>query len=57
VEPVEISGNTVSSGTVNILATDVDKNLTEETFVRILSNETVEITYGDHTENWDYTVF
>jgi hypothetical protein len=56
-EPLEISENSVSLGTVRILATDVDRKRTEETSVRILSNETVEITYGNHTGNWDYSIF
>lgn len=60
-EPLEISENNnitfVSSGMIDILATDVDKNLTEETFARILSNETIEITYGNHIENWNYYIF
>lgn len=60
-EPIEISEQNhiafVSSGTVNISATDVDKSLTEEIFGRILSNEAIEITYGNHIESWDYSIF
>jgi hypothetical protein len=60
-EPLEISANSdrlsVSSGALRILATDVDKNLTEETSVNILSNETIEVTYFKHVEHWNYVIF
>ncbi|MDR0394212.1 MAG: hypothetical protein LBH77_03535, partial [Tannerella sp.] len=60
-EPLDISENNdrifATSGIVRILATNVDKNLTETTSVDILSNETIEVTYGKHVEHWNYTVF
>jgi hypothetical protein len=59
--PLEIAENrgrlAVSSGVVRILATDVDKSLTEEISVYILSAETIEVAYGNHVERWDYIVF
>lgn len=61
IEPVNVSETnnnlTVSSGKIKISATDVDKNLTEETTVHILSNNDIEITYSNHTETWNYTIF
>lgn len=61
-EPVDVKkdGNgTVSSvsGKVRIHATDVDKLLTEESTVRIFSNDEIEVTYMNHTETWRYTTF
>jgi hypothetical protein len=60
-EPMEISENNnitvVSSGMVTILATDVDRNQTEEIFTRILSDKTIEITCGKYMENWNYSIF
>ncbi|MDR2679308.1 MAG: hypothetical protein LBC47_00705 [Tannerella sp.] len=61
IEPIRVfetdNNLLASSGKVKILATNVNKNLTEETTVYILSNNNVEITYNNHIETWDYTVF
>jgi hypothetical protein len=60
-EPIHVSEEDnniyVYSGKVNILATDVDRNLTEETNVSIFSNDNIEIVYNLHRETWDYRIF
>ena len=47
----------ISTGTINILATDVDKNITEETTAEVLSDYTVRISHKNKIEDWNYSIF
>jgi hypothetical protein len=47
----------VSSGKVKIFATDIEKNLTEETNISIFSNNDIEVVYNNHRETWGYRIF
>ena len=60
-EPLEVKFDQlytfISTGTVNIFATDVDKNIIEETNVDILSEYSIRISHKNKTEDWDYSTF
>ena len=47
----------ISTGTINILATDVDKKITEETTADILSEYSVRISHKNKVDHWDYSLF
>ena len=44
------------SGAIKILATDVDKSITEETAAEIISDHTIRITYKNNVENYDHSL-
>ena len=58
--PVDASYNyyfvSMYSGAFTILATDVDKDITEETKVDIISEYELRITYKDKTESYNYSL-
>ena len=60
-EPLEITFDEyytfISTGMINILATDVDKNITEETSAEVLSEYSVRISHKNKAEDWDYSTF
>ena len=60
-EPVEVLEEWgcfyMQSGNLKILAKDVNKNITEETGISILSDRNIEVSYSDSVEEWDYMIF
>ena len=46
----------IKSGTITILATDVNKKITEETIADFISSEYVNILYLNNEENWNYSI-
>ena len=60
-EPLEVKIDeyhaSISSGIINILATDVDKKITEETTADILTENSVKISFKNKEDNWDYSLF
>ena len=62
-EPLNASLNTdypsatsITSGEITILATDVNKNITEETVVYIINESNVEISHKNNSEDWRYSI-
>ena len=54
-----IHGNyfvSIPSGKITILATDVDKNITEETVAEIITDNDITITYKNNTERYYYSL-
>jgi hypothetical protein len=54
-----INGNyfvSIPSGKITILATDVDKNITEETIAEVISESDIKITYNNNTENYHFVL-
>ncbi|MDR0573475.1 MAG: hypothetical protein LBG96_05505 [Tannerella sp.] len=47
----------IQTGSLKILATDVNKKITEDTFADIISDNHIEITYNGHVEIWDYNYY
>ena len=46
----------IPSGIIRILATDVDKGITEETTAEIISDNEIRITYKNNVENYNYSL-
>ncbi len=58
-KPIEAQFNNynpiIRDGSVKILATDVNKEITEDTSADIISDYQIKITYNDHVETWNYS--